>query len=544
MIRGKSKLALLLATTMLVMLVLAACGAGNKESAAGDKPANGDKSAAERSTITVTLYDRGNVPPAAGTVDDNIWSQWINEKSPVGVDFIPFPRSEQVQKLNLLFASGDAPDLILEYDGNFLNQLYGQKQLLKLDDLIANNSTTYKKMTEEFPQLLTLGQMDDGGTYLVGRILGMKTNDYMLIRKDWLDKLKLDMPTTTEELFEVAKAFREQDPDGNGEKDTFGMNMGGNNAESVINAMFNNGSRFVEDGKLVNPTVGEQAKATADFQKRLFEAGIVDKDFLTDKTGEVAKQTWVSGKLGIYLSSSGIDNALLLEAHKSLLQNNPEAVVAPVPLPESPYGAFNPKYKSPIQMTGAINANAKDPQAVMQYIDFLVEQDTIMTLKNGIEGVHYNKDAEGVATPIDVEKNKTELVGMLDYNMLSFIGTLPEKEQAEVKLNMDIPAEKAFSELIDSAHAAFLNPDRPYAHPIINWPGLPSDLQVVSKNTETIGDIWRKSIVSGDKYTTDQALADVQALWNSAGGTKIDEYFSNWLEEKADNVLYISDFQQ
>lgn len=531
-------------TALGAAILLAATAAAGCSSSPKSEDPTGTDNGVKRGSITVTLYDRGNVPPAAGTIDNNRWSKWINENGPVDVDFIPFPRSEQVQKLNLLFASGDAPDLIMEYDGNFFNQLYAQKQLMRLDDLIGQHSTTYKKMTEEYPQLLKLGQMDDGGTYLFGRIQGIKTNDYILIRKDWLDKLHLDMPTTTEELFQTAKAFREQDPDGNGEKDTFGMNIGGGAAESVVNAIFNNGGRFIEDGKLVNSNVGEQAKASADYRKRLFDEGIVDKDFLTDKTGEKGKQDWVSGKLGIYLASSGIDNALLLEAYKSLLKNSPEAVIDALPLPAGPYGSFNPRYKSPIQMTAGINANAKDPESIIKYIDFLVEQDTIMTLKNGIEGEHYTKDAEGVALPIDPEKNKADVVGMLDFNMLSFFGTLPEKEQLEVKLNMEVPEEKAFNDIIVSAQAAFLNPDNEYAHPIINLPGLPADLQIILKNTETIGDIWKKSIVGGSKYTTEQALADVQALWKGAGGDKIDQFYEDWFVNKQDSILYISDFDK
>ena len=40
-----------------------------------------------------------------------------------------------------------------------------------------------------------------------------------MIRKDWVDKLGLAMPATTDELFEVLKAFQEQDANGNGEAD-------------------------------------------------------------------------------------------------------------------------------------------------------------------------------------------------------------------------------------------------------------------------------------------------------------------------------------
>src|SRR5690349_17067643 len=106
-------------TALGAAILLAATAASGCSSSPKSGDPTGTDNGVKRGSITATLYDRGNVPPAAGTVDNNRWSKWINEKGPVDVDFIPFPRSEQVQKLNLLFASGDAPDLIMEYDGNF-----------------------------------------------------------------------------------------------------------------------------------------------------------------------------------------------------------------------------------------------------------------------------------------------------------------------------------------------------------------------------------------------------------------------------------------
>lgn len=527
------------ATILASATALAGC------SSSGNKPneAAGQADNAKRGSITATLYDRGNVPPEAGTIDNNKWTKWINENGPVDVKFVPFPRFEQVQKLNLLFASGEAPDLILEYDMGFMNQLYAQKQLLPLDDLIAEHSTEYKALTEKYPQLLTLGQKDDGKIYNFGRILGAKNNDFILARKDWLTKLKLEVPKTTEEMFQAAKAFRENDPDNNGQKDTFGMNIGGPSAQSVVNSMFNNVSRFVEDGKLVNPNIGEQAKAAAQFQKDLFEAGIIDKDFLTDKNGEKAKQDWVTGKLGFYLASSGVDNQTLLDTYKSLLKNVPDAEIIAIPVPEGPFGRFNPSFKSPIQMTGAINANAKDPVAVMKYIDFLVQEETIMTLKNGIEGEHYTKNDAGVAIPIDLEKNKKDLAGALtDLAIMSSIGTLPEAEQVTVKLDPSIPEEKKYAEILATADEIYFNPDNEYAYPIANWPNLPSDLQIIDKSAATVNDIWKKSIVGGNKMTTDQALAEVQELWKKSGGEQIDKFYSDWITNSPDKVIYNRDF--
>ncbi len=41
----------------------------------------------------------------------------------------------------------------------------------------------------------------------------------MWIYKPWLDKLGLKMPTTTDEFYEVLKAFKTKDPNGNGKAD-------------------------------------------------------------------------------------------------------------------------------------------------------------------------------------------------------------------------------------------------------------------------------------------------------------------------------------
>lgn len=118
------------------------------------------------------MYDRGNIPQEIGTVDNNLWTKWVNENSGVNVKFIPVPRSDSVKKFNTLLAAGQAPDLILEYDTNFLNQLYTQKQIMPLDDLIDQYSTEYKQLLEQYPLLRKLGTKSDGKLYGIGRVLG------------------------------------------------------------------------------------------------------------------------------------------------------------------------------------------------------------------------------------------------------------------------------------------------------------------------------------------------------------------------------------
>ncbi|MCU6793637.1 extracellular solute-binding protein [Paenibacillus sp. WQ 127069] len=528
-------------TGLAVMLaagaLLAGCAGG------GDAAKSGDNSKGEgkRGSISSSLYDRGNVPVEEGTVDNNRWTKWLNEQGPVDVKFVPIPRAESKQKFNVLFASAGAPDLVFDYDSGLMNDLYVQKQLLPLDDLIQNNSTEYKKLADQYPILKEMGRKPDGKIYQFGRLLGMKTNDLLFIRKDWLKKLNLEVPKTTEELYAVAKAFREQDPDGNGVKDTYAINLS-YTAENVVNAMFQNTGVFSKDGKLEK--TWEQAREATAFKKRLFSEGLVDKDFLTDKNGEKAKQDWINGKLGMYAQSSGADQVATFATYQSLKKNVPDAEVIPIELPKGPYGQFNPNPKFPVQLTAAINANTKDPKAAMKYVDFLVSKPTMNTLKNGLEGQHYKTDKDGCAQPIDKEKNKKEMVMTNDIAMLSSMALMGKCEKYEIKLSPEIPQEKEFLTMIETADKIYLNPNLPFAteYDSTILPSLSADLVVINKNTDTINDLWKKAIVSGDKYTPEQAMVEAKSLWEKSGGKQIDDFYNKWYQENKDKPMRNNDF--
>lgn len=189
---------------------------------------NGDSSVSksdQRRMITATIYDRGNIPSSEGTIENNKITKWINETGPVQVKFIAVPRTQSEQKLNTLFAGGGAPDLILEYAPQIKNPLIDQKQLRPIDDMIDKYSKEYKALLQKYPSLRKAGTGTDGKLYQFGRINETIPQRGLFIRTDWLQKLNLNIPKTTEELYQVAKAFTEQDPDGNGRKDTYGIAM-------------------------------------------------------------------------------------------------------------------------------------------------------------------------------------------------------------------------------------------------------------------------------------------------------------------------------
>lgn len=472
-------------------------------------------------------------------MSDNRWTKWVNENGPVNVKYITVPRFESLQKFNVLFASKSAPDLIFEFDTAYQGQLYNQKQLLPLDDLIKNSSTEYKAMLEKYPALRKAGTMADGKLYTVGRPVQFGPQHYLFIRNDWLKKLNLQVPTTPEELLNVAKAFTEQDPDGNGKADTYGTGLSFV-AGIILNNMFGTGfTLFGEDQYpwvLENDQVvhdWDRIQAALSFQKQLYAAGVADKDFVTDKNGEKQKQDWISGKLGIY-GANGAD----IGTYETLMKNSPEAEVIPIALPTTEFGQFSPTLTTPIQMTGMVNAAAKDPESVMKMIDFMVTEQYTTTIQNGIEGVHYKKTADGRAEVIDPEKNKKELEYNRDMGMLTPL--IGKNYGLKNKVN-PTPAEQSLIKIYEMSEKLYMDPARPIVGITQKafLPLLPQDLTQINTNAnKTILDRAMQAIVSSDPGSVDQFIAEAKGIWEKAGGPKVDEFYAAWYQDhKADAIM-------
>jgi putative aldouronate transport system substrate-binding protein len=544
--------------TMLVTAVSVLLSGIAVAGCSSDKPADkavetGSQATAQATTqatpkapqaVSMSFYDRGSIPPEVGTPENNLWTKYIASKAGVDLKVVPIPRGESVAKFNTLVASGSAPDLVLEYDAGFRNQLYVQKQIMPIDDLINKYSTTYKETLAKFPLLKKLGTHDDGKLYDFGRVLGYVPYHYVLVREDWLKKLNLSVPTTVDELYQVTKAFAEKDPDGNGKKDTFGLNFSTTapGDDSWINYIFQNVDWVLQDGKWTKDW--DRAEAAAEFRKKLFDEGIVDKDFLTDKNGKKAEQDFVTGKTGIYGSGGSIKGFYTL--YETLRKNVPDAKLIPIALPKSQFGQFSPDFNPPVQLTGALNVKTKNPEAAIKTVDFLSSKEWVKTTYVGQEGIHFKLD-NGKEVPIDKDKNKKELDWLGDFRMLGGQYVYNEFDTTTKAFDQTKPFDKEVYDLSQQIFKLYITKDRPLAH--ITLPGfyplLPSDIQFISKtlfdNGGPVKDIWNKAIVSGSSYSIKQAKQDAQSLWKKSDGDKLEAWYQDWYSKNKDTMVNQND---
>ena len=215
----------------------------------------------------------GEIPKnltAFGSISEN----QIKGGAQTRADLLPYKRAEELtgckvewtsptnsartEQFNLMIASGNYPDLIVNYWNSATD---GAKQYAE-DGVIVPISDyldympNLKKFIEENPEVAKQFTEADGTIYYAPSIRKdpeLRTYVGPTIRKDWLDKLGLSMPTNTDELYEVLKAFKTQDPNGNGEADEIPFaGIGGDSWSfgigNILNAFNAHYSFYIKDG--------------------------------------------------------------------------------------------------------------------------------------------------------------------------------------------------------------------------------------------------------------------------------------------------------
>ena len=165
--------------------------------------------------MTFTMFAMMNVE----TSYDEVWAwQELERRTNVSFDLTEVTAAEASEKINLLLASGDYPEVFFKAGGLDCDK-YGQEEvLLPLEDLIREYAPDLTAILDE-KDLWSAVAAPDGHTYVMPDIRYTELKDSWMLSYNevWLDNLGLEAPTNIEELHDVLKAIKEQDANGNGD---------------------------------------------------------------------------------------------------------------------------------------------------------------------------------------------------------------------------------------------------------------------------------------------------------------------------------------
>src|SRR5699024_2982371 len=230
----------------------------------------------------------------------------------------------------------------------------------------------------------------------------------VLVRKDWLDRLGLEVPHTVEALGEVAQAFTEGDPTGTGAATTGFIDR----AESfhrtlpMVAAYFGAGCKFELDpsGKVVPTFTTDAFKEAMEWYRNAYANGWVNQEFVTMQK-QNQEQAIAQDKGGIVVTGlfSGRGYTTLAESI------DPETEVEWALINDMTYADVPRRIVSDTGggMGGLMSFSTQslftedDLHRALSLIDALMEPDCHLLMSNGVEGTHFEKDADGAIEIID-----------------------------------------------------------------------------------------------------------------------------------------------
>ncbi|HHV97228.1 MAG TPA: extracellular solute-binding protein [Clostridiaceae bacterium] len=206
------------------------------------------------------------------------------------------------EKKNLALATGDLPDIFLGGLSVDDEETYGpQGLLIDLTDLIEKYGTNIKATFEKYPTLKRSVTSSDGKIYALGQILKTPTmGSYKpVINATWLKNLNLSVPETTEELYNVLKAFKTQDPNQNGQADEIPLGeYQFDNLNGMLLPAFGSMAQdiWVKDGKVTFTPMTDAYKHYLEYLNRLYKEELIDPMFISQSIDEFLAKT----KLNVY----------------------------------------------------------------------------------------------------------------------------------------------------------------------------------------------------------------------------------------------------
>lgn len=270
--------------------------------------------AANTTTVHVAKrYESNSTYVEGESLTDNYLLNYIEES--LNAEFVydyEWDDETYAEKINLMIADGQLPDVFM-VDAIQLRDLIEAEMIEDVSAYYeAYASPNLKAAYDNTDGIAWQGvTTKDGAMYALPALDCAESAMQLLwVRTDWLNKLGLDAPSSLEDVEEIALAFRDNDPDGNGEADTKTImcdanyyNTGGQLGS--MNPLFNMFGVYPEywyydeNGEVIYGSVQPEVKDALTLIHDLIEKGVIEKDFATSDWDQITEAI-TSNKCGIF----------------------------------------------------------------------------------------------------------------------------------------------------------------------------------------------------------------------------------------------------
>ena len=327
---------------------------------------------------------------------------YMEELTNIHIDWESVPDAGFKEKMNLAFASNQLPDLMMRCRLSSTDEMkYASNgQIIALSDY-KEYAPNFYALLEEYPTFEKSTALPDGRIYSLPQINFTEGNliQHQWINKQWLDNLGLPMPTTTDELYETLVAFRDQDPNGNGQKDEIPYIIPCKDSPARMfvhllgsfglchNGAVNSSDREFswlevdKDGKVNFVADQDKFKALVEYLNKLWSEGLIDPEcYALDDQQVAAKAN--AGQMGY--TARAANTQWIGAVRDNYVQH---------PVLEGPFGDRDYTFiLGNVQTTGTavITSANKYPEATLRWLDYFYSEEGTVLVRFGLEGKSYD----------------------------------------------------------------------------------------------------------------------------------------------------------
>jgi len=411
--KGRKFSLLLLVLTLMVSLFAGCSGGGdtaeNKDTAKGmttDTPTASDNATKEGFPIVkdkITIKGFGSkLYDFADWNTLKLWQEY-EKMTNIHIDWTVASQSNLKEKRNIVLGGGDLPDMFFAAAIPRADLIkYGEEgAFLKLNDYIDQYAPNFKAIMEKYPLVRKAITMPDGSIYGMPTIYDPEFKSLFYgtpwMKKEWLDNLSLQEPTTLDDFYNVLKAIKEKDPNKNGKADEIGWGSG-YGADGLINFLkgsFGLGTHgsthpYVDTdpngGSLRFIPTDTRYKEMLEYAHKLYKDGLLDSELFTLN----GKDTEFTSKAstGVYGFLDSVDPTAVF---------NQEGYIG-TPVLEGPHGdRINTMLGSPVGGLGmfVLTANNKNPAEMVRWMDYFYSDEGAKMFFLGWKDVTYKEMPNG-----------------------------------------------------------------------------------------------------------------------------------------------------
>lgn len=367
----------------------------------------------EPTTFTFWFPESGPFGTYIDSWNENVVFEKMEELTNITFDFSSTPSSAASEAFSLMIASEDYTDLIYGFASYYpesMDNAIDDDVIMDLSELAAEFAPEYyNAITNEEPAVVNLAMSDSGKLWGIHRVYEQQQIGIgLMMRKDLLDGLNLEVPTTYDEMEEALMAItNECMPNGAVLLNTSGfLDLFGGSYDF---------SAGYEIGTLDNPFINKNGTAVytpatdgwhdyLEMMARWYDKGIVNQDFpsmpgsdffATISSAEVAVVDFFFDQCANFTNTASDSNCDMIG----------------VPYPSQEAGeqlhllCADPRLRT--DMSVVISNKCEDPGILLEYFNYFWTPEGMTLANYGIEGEHYNVDDAG--NPILTDSRKSDI---------------------------------------------------------------------------------------------------------------------------------------